>query len=215
MLRAALGAVTAALLAGSVWFTALPAHAELNSGCESENYELRIVGCTVMIEKGGLTPFDLGYAHASRALGYSMKRDYEGAIQDYDRALELIPNSAMALNNRAWAYFRWGRPADGENDVERSLRIEPTSAPAYDTRAHIHQALGRPEPAYRDYKLAMTWGGSKFVKMYQCGLTAQGLYKGPLDGVESAEVREALRTCVQNPQCDPLPADEDCRSATS
>lgn len=193
----------------------IPARADITVGCYVDNYDMRIRGCTELIERGNLSRHDLGMAYASRALGYSMLRRYEAAIEDYDRALALIPNSAMALNNRAWAYYRMGRPTEGENDVERSLRIDPTSAPAYDTRAHIHQALGRPAPALRDYKEAIAWGGSEFITMYQCGLTAQGLYRGPVDGVDNPELRSALAICVENAECDPLPADKDCKGATS
>lgn len=191
------------------------ARADITVGCYADNYDLRIRGCTELIERGGLSRYDLGMAYASRALGYSMLRRYEAAIEDYGRSLALIPDSAMALNNRAWAYFRMGRPADGESDVERSLRIDPTSAPAYDTRAHIHQALGRSAPALRDYKDAIAWGGSEFVTMYQCGLTAQGLYRGPVDGVDNPELGAALAVCVESADCDPLPADKDCKGATS
>lgn len=144
-----------------------------------------------------------------------MKRDYESAVRDNDRALALIPNSAMALNNRAWAYFRWGRAPLGEDDVERALQIDPTSAASYDTRAHIRQWLGRPREALQDYQLAMAWGGERFVKMYQCGLTGQGLYSGPVDGQLNDELEGALDQCSEQQSCDPLPADEECRSSTS
>jgi hypothetical protein len=184
-------------------------------GCYSDNYELRILNCTTIIESGKLNDVQLGQALASRGLGYSLKGAYESAIRDYDRSLKLLPNQSTALNNRAWAYFRWGKAADGEGDVEKSLQLNATSAEAYDTRAHIRQSLGRPDPALRDYNLAMFWGGTRFVKMYQCGLTAAGLYKGPVDGLMNDELKTALRQCVGDARCDPLPADENCRSATS
>jgi hypothetical protein len=42
-----------------------------------------------------------------------------------------------------------------------------------------------------------------------------GLYKGKIDGLYTPTVREAMRTCVKTTACDPLPADEECRFATS
>lgn len=194
---------------------ALPqAQAATALDCFSDNMELRIAGCTEML-KGTLAPEARARALASRALGLSMKGWYAEAIQDYDRALAIVPNEPVALNNRAWAYFRWGRPADGVDDIEASLQIDPTSGASYDTRAHIAQALGRPDKALPDYERAMAFGGVRMVKMYQCGLTENGLYKGPMDGVPNPELREALAKCVQDTSCDPLPADEECRHGVS
>jgi len=63
--------------------------------------------------------------------------------------------------------------------------------------------------------MAMSYGGPRMIKLYQCGLTEQKLYNGEIDGVWRREVTEALEKCVFNKSCDPLPADEHCRAATS
>ena len=141
---------------------------------------------------------------------------YETAIRDYDQAIGLLPEFAVALNNRAWAYFKWGRAAAGMPDAEKSLRIDPYSSHTLDTRAHIHQALGNEAAAIRDYEAAMLFGDKRMITLYQCGLKQHRLYDGPQDGVIRPEMRQALRACVkQGPKCDPLPPDEDCREPTS
>jgi tetratricopeptide (TPR) repeat protein len=183
--------------------------------CYAEDLDLRIRGCTILLEQGNLSPLDRAQVLSSRALALSMKTWYGEAIKDYNSALTINPNSAVARNNRAWAYFRWGKPAEGLDDVELSIRLEPTSGAAYDTRAHIRQSLGNPGPALADYRLAMTFGGERMVKMYQCGLLEHGLYKGPIDGTPNPQLDEALSTCVTDTVCDPLPADEECRMGTS
>ena len=38
-----------------------------------------------------------------------------------------------------------------------------------------------------------------------------GLYKGPQDGKDNKELRDALAKCVLDKKCDPLPQDEQCR----
>jgi tetratricopeptide (TPR) repeat protein len=211
MRRIALSALAAVLVA-----LAAPAPVQAASAldCFSQDIDLRIRGCTELL-KAPLPPEERAQAYASRALGLSMKGWYAEAIKDYDRSLDLLPNSAVALNNRAWAYFRWGKPADGRDDVEKSIRLDPTSGASYDTRAHIAQALGDPKSAFSDYKRAVTFGGERMVKMYQCGLTEHGLYKGPLDGIPNPELYGALEQCTQDTSCDPLPADEECRHGVS
>ena len=196
---------------------ALPARAgaEQEIECFSNDLDAKIRGCTALLERGNLTPDERASLYANRALALSMKSWYAEAIKDYDRSLALQPNAPIPLNNRAWAYFRWGKPADGQADVEKSIALDPTSGASYDTRAHIRQALGNPPGAIADYRLAMRFGGERMVKMYQCGLTDHGLYKGPQDGIITPELDQALEKCSADRTCDPLPANEECRIGTS
>ena len=131
------------------------------------------------------------------------------------RGPALDSGSAIALNNRAWAYYKSGRAQRGMRDVERSIQLQPTSAHAHDTRAHIHQELGNTARALADYERAVRFGVERIVKLYQCGLATFGLYRGAIDGIYSAATQEAMRSCVTKRDCDPLPADEECRLATS
>jgi tetratricopeptide (TPR) repeat protein len=191
------------------------ARADSATDCFSEDIERRIQGCTALIEQRDESVADLSLAYAMRALAYSLKGRYQTAIQDYDVAISMRPDFAVALNNRAWAYFRWGKASTGLPDVERSLQISPTSPHSLDTRAHIKQALGEPQAALRDYTKAMFFGGAQMIKLYQCGLTEAGHYQGEIDGVWRRELQNALEVCVNDKACDPLPADEHCRAATS
>lgn len=183
--------------------------------CLSEDWERRIPGCTQIIESPTASPEERVQAFALRALALSLKGRYGQAIDDYDQAIRMAPNFAVALNNRAWAYFKWGRGAQGLADVEKSLQLNPLSEHTWDTRAHIRQVLGNFAGAFADYEQSVNLGGERMIKLYQCGLAAQGLYKGRMDGYYSDEVRTALRTCSFSKTCDPLPADEECRDPTS
>lgn len=174
----------------------------------------RIEACTLLLETP-LPPAERSYAFAMRALSYSLLGRYQKAIPDYNRAIEISPDFAVALNNRAWAYFKSGQIEKAAPDVERALELTPRSPHALDTRAHVRQAKGDVPGALEDYNAAMRFGGTRMVKLYQCGLQAQGLYDGVLSGILSENLRAALETCVKNRGCDPLPADEECRKPTS
>ncbi len=191
------------------------ARAEVGTDCFSEDWNRRISGCTVIIESNSATPAEKAQAYAMRALALSIKGQYDIAIRDYDEAIRIAPDFAVALNNRAWAYFKWGQGLRGMPDVERSLQLNPLSEHTWDTRAHIRQTIGQFAGAFSDYERAVDLGGERMVKLYQCGLTEMGLYKGKIDGIYSNDVREALRTCAFRKDCDPLPGDEQCRQATS
>jgi tetratricopeptide (TPR) repeat protein len=206
-----------ALIAGLVVLVALAGAGRADDAldCFGTDIERRITGCTALIERRDPSVGDLSSVYAMRALAYSLKGQYEVAIGDYDVAINMRPDFAVALNNRAWAYFRWGKATTAIPDVERSLQLSPTSAHSLDTRAHIKQVLGEPKAALRDYTKAMFFGGAQMIKLYQCGLTEAGHYTGEVDGIWRRELQNAFETCVLDRNCDPLPADEQCRAATS
>jgi tetratricopeptide (TPR) repeat protein len=183
--------------------------------CLSDDNERRILGCTIIIENPATPPLERSNALAIRGLALAIKGQLERAIEDYDASLSINPNSPSALNNRAWAYFRAGRGSQGLPDVERSLLLNPDSEHSWDTRAHIRQLMGNVEAAIRDYEMAVHIGGERMIKLYQCGLAERGLYRGQMDGIYSAETKTALHTCARDRDCDPLPADEQCRLPTS
>jgi tetratricopeptide (TPR) repeat protein len=212
--RWALTLAAAVVVAGGV-LAGARARADSATDCFSEDIERRISGCSALIERRDQSVADLSLAYAMRALAYSLKGLYEIAIQDYDIAIQMRPDFAVALNNRAWAYYRWGKLSTALTDVEKSLELSPTSPHALDTRAHVRQAMGEPEAAMRDYDKAMWYGGTRMIKLYQCGLTEQRLYTGEIDGTWRPELAAALEKCVRDKSCDPLPADEHCRAATS
>ena len=205
-------AFVVALLAGPLAAYA----AEDLHDCDNGDSDRRIRACTELIETPGTGLARLATAYASRGLAYSLRGDFESSIRDYDKAIGLIPEYPVALNNRAWAYFKWGRAAQGMPDVERSLALDPLSSHSLDTRAHINQTLGNSDKAMRDYEAAMYSGGQRMVTLYQCGLKMNKLYSGPNDGVIRAELMSAMKACVaKGAACDPLPPDEECREAVS
>jgi len=195
--------------------SALATDIDPSTDCLSDDNERRISGCSAMIETPGLPTGQLSIAYGLRALGYSLKGWFDKAVADYDKAIDLNPDFPAALNNRAWAYYKLGRPQQGAGDVERALRLTPDNPYALDTRAHIHQSTGDAAAALSDYELAMRYGGETIVKLYQCGLRSQSLYFGALDGVYSSDVQRALHVCIDRKGCDPLPADTDCRPSVS
>ena len=183
--------------------------------CFANEAMMRIRGCTKLLESNNLDPATRSTAYATRALGLSVTGRYSEAIADYDRALRIIPDYPVALNNRAWALFKLGRISEAAPDVERSLQLDPTSPHAYDTRAHIRQHQGRTNAAFDDYQCAMRLGGSRMVKLYQCGLAGSGHYLGAQTGIITEQLENALKQCAKSKSCDPLPPDEECKAATS
>ena len=183
--------------------------------CLAEDLARRVDACSAVISMNELSDSDLALAYSARALAYSVQGRFALAIPDYDASLMIEPDAPIALNNRAWAYFKSGDPERGAGDVDRALTLLPDSPHTLDTRAHIAQSRGDSASAMRDYERAMRAGGEAIVKLYQCGLQAQSLYEGEIDGLYTSAMHKSLEMCVATSNCDPLPADEECRKVTS
>ena len=203
-------------------FSALCAtdHARADSYADCMNGKLgqRIASCSAVIDDPATTDLDLERALDIRSVDLTFAKRFSEAMRDLDRVLQLNPQSAEALNGRAWTLYRWKNTADGMDDVNASLRIRGGYAPAWDTRAHLYQLLGQFDKAFNEYEAAIGFGGESFIRMYQCGLRERGLYKGPADGIYSATVRAALHSCAFSASCDPLPEneyEEECGNVSS
>ena len=61
-----------------------------------------------------------------RALNYERVDDYENAIQDYDRAIQLDPSYASAYYNRGYSYYKLGQyqPAIQDYDKAKACSLD-------------------------------------------------------------------------------------------
>jgi tetratricopeptide (TPR) repeat protein len=66
------------------------------------------------------------------------KGEYDQAIADSNRAIELNPRLVMAYNNRGLAYLNKGEHEQAISDCNEALRVNPRNAMAYNIRAVAH-----------------------------------------------------------------------------
>ncbi|MBI4060487.1 MAG: protein kinase [Elusimicrobia bacterium] len=77
-------------------------------------------------------------------------KDYHGAIEEADKALELEPDNSDALFYRAAAENLLGRYGDAERDASRGLAMAPSAAFLRDARAWAYIRMGRFSDAIAD-----------------------------------------------------------------
>jgi tetratricopeptide (TPR) repeat protein len=195
-----------ALMAIFVAAAAMAADDVTLENCRSLAADRRVASCTAVIDALGTAPVDRAEAFFLRALSYWEFNQRERAIRDYDAAIRIEPQFAAALNNRADAYLKLGKPGQGQPDIDKALEIAPQD-PIYNvTHGQIGQTLGDRDGAMRDHEAAMAFGGERYVRLYQCGLRMARLYRGPVDGILRPALRTALRQCVDlGGNCDPMP----------
>ncbi len=94
---------------------------------------LLVAGCST-------TQTDLNDADAylNRGIVYQRKGQYDQAISDYNKALEINPRFAKAYNNRGLAYKKKGKYDQAISDYNKALEINPRYADAYLHRGIVY-----------------------------------------------------------------------------
>lgn len=145
--------VAALVLAGPV-----PAVADLFADCiQHKDLDRRIRGCSQLIglRRGKEYSYAKAVAYKARGSAYHEKGQYDRAVADYTKAIQLNPIYANAYNGRAWAYLKLGEAKKALSDSNKALSLSPQYAPAFDIRGHILEALGQEDNAIADFRRAL------------------------------------------------------------
>ncbi|MDI3283009.1 hypothetical protein [Polyangium sp. 15x6] len=89
-------------------------------------------------------------AFDTRGIARHLAGDVEGAIADYTASLELAPEAARVLSNRAEAHFDQGNDAACLADAEQSIALDPEYATAFVWRGRALLRMGRADEARAD-----------------------------------------------------------------
>jgi tetratricopeptide (TPR) repeat protein len=93
-------------------------------------------------------------AYSNRGFSKAMLNDLQGAIHDFDRAIELAPHSAESYNARGNVNAMAGNPAQSIRDFNRAIRCDRNFADAYYNRAIGRHDLGDRQGAKLDFHQA-------------------------------------------------------------
>ena len=123
----------------------------------------------------------------------SNRGDYQGAIADYTRALELKPNFDKAYFNRGVAKDNLGDYSAAIADYNKSLKILPNDPQAYYSRGLAKDNLGDYSAAIADYNRAIALNPN-----YADAYNNRGVTKGKL-GDHSAAIADFNRSLKIDP----------------
>ena len=82
-------------------------------------------------------------------------KDYPGAIEAFNRAIEIEPSYAPAFHGRGVAFARQGDMERALADFDEAIRLDPAHARAYLDRGKIHQQKGDAAKALSDRQKAL------------------------------------------------------------
>ena len=93
--------------------------------------------------------------YGKRGLARQARGDLDGAIADFDSAIELDPKSPDAYNNRGDARRARGDQNGAIVDYSRAIALDPKFAAAYNNRAIAEKAAGDTRSALADFNRAI------------------------------------------------------------
>ncbi len=110
-------------------------------------------------------------AYNKRGLAYVSTRNYEQAIIDYTKAIELDAHFAEAYNNRSTAHLVMGNFGQAVVDCDRALELAPEFVAAYVNRGIAYTGLRDYDQALADYGKALELTPSNIYAFYNRGNT--------------------------------------------
>jgi tetratricopeptide (TPR) repeat protein len=114
-----------------------------------------IIACSAVIAAGLAEKDDLAAAFKSRGSAYDAKRQYEKAIEDYDRAVAINPTDADTFNNRGTSQRSLGHYDLAIADFDKATAINPSNASALSNRCFAKAVAGQAEQALDDCDLSL------------------------------------------------------------
>lgn len=114
-----------------------------------------VKNCTSAIASG-VSPVEvLALVYLARAHGYCGRRQYDLAILDQSRAIQLVPNFPQAFIDRANCHIALGEFEAGIEDFDEGIRLAPDVPGFYRQRAKIYNWIGDHDLALADYDQAI------------------------------------------------------------
>jgi tetratricopeptide (TPR) repeat protein len=119
------------------------------TACKGNNADAAIAACT-RLTASGIAGTDLGEAHYFKAWNLYLKKQYQQAIAEYDKTIQLRANLANAHNDRGIAYQALGNLDAAFRDYNEAVRTDPSYALGYENRAYIHLRRNQLDAAITD-----------------------------------------------------------------
>lgn len=80
--------------------------------------------------------------------------NYNDAIDDYTKAIQMDSTDAESLNYRGMAYCQVDEPYKAIMDFDQVIKLNPKSASAYNNRGAVFENLGMMAASVKDYQRA-------------------------------------------------------------
>ena len=114
-------------------------------------------------------------AYLNRGDAYYNLKQYEKAIEDYNKTIELDPENVIAYGRRGDAYGRLKQYESAIINYSKAIDLDPEYAPAYNNRANILYTTRQYEKAIEDYSKTIELDPGNDTVYSNRGLAYSGL----------------------------------------
>ena len=108
---------------------------------------------------------NMAISYNNRGNAYAELKQYENAIEDFNKAIEVNPKFAEAYNNRGPAYAELKQYGRAIEDYNRAIELNPKFAKAYNNRGIAYAKLKQHERVIEDFNKAIDIN-PKFAEAY-------------------------------------------------
>jgi tetratricopeptide (TPR) repeat protein len=110
---------------------------------------------TAALAADGLANDQRALLHIDRGVARSRLGQHRAALEDFNRAIQLVPEGATAYNNRGSVLLELGIVPEAIRDFDRAILLAPNYAAALANRAAAHVRLNNYRAALTDYSRAI------------------------------------------------------------
>jgi len=116
-------------------------------------------------------------AYNNRGHYYLNQGEYDKALADFNKAIELDAKNAGAYDNRGVLYLRQGDYEKALSDVNKAIELDPQKSGSYDNRGLILSQKGESNQALVEYNKALKTRNTNYKVFNNRGLLYQELGK--------------------------------------
>jgi PQQ-dependent catabolism-associated CXXCW motif protein len=118
------------------------------AGCKTgADYNQRATVCSALIASGKLRGDDLARAYHLRGWAYYSLKQPESAMQDYNRAISMVPTDPDFFNDRGVQSQDLGDNESALRDFNKSISLKPDYALGYANQGYTYKLLNRLDDA--------------------------------------------------------------------
>lgn len=136
----------------------------------------------------------------NRGTAYSNKGEYDKAIKDYNKAIELNPDFAGAYNNRGFAYYHQSDYDKAIENYNTAIELNPDDVGAYNNRGAAYANVGNYKKTIEDFTKAIELNPDSHEAYYNRGLayTEKGdSDKASKDYNKAIELKKAYKKAIK------------------
>ncbi|GAB5494558.1 MAG: tetratricopeptide repeat protein [Phototrophicaceae bacterium] len=120
---------------------------------------------------------------SSRIHTFTYLEQYDKAIHDLDRLIEIAPDNAQTYNNRAWYKSYTGDYKGALLDIEKAILLDNTQGTFFSTRGQVNWLTQNYNEALADFTKAIELSPNMDIHMFEIAIALAKLNQTP-DAIE-------------------------------